>query len=206
MPRLFVGTFLPENQQSELAGIKEKNQELQEKWEQRVSFVGRGNFHITWLFLGEIEKKRIPRLSKELAILVNRVDRKDFAPGPLSIKYDKLELWPSPQIARLGVITSHVVAKEIRLLANSICTGLEPFIERVGKNHKQKDFKPHITVMRLRGAGKRQTNHSRIFDVGEMHGFEQLLPFVQSLDHVSLIESDLRSGRPDYTSLTDIKL
>lgn len=200
MPRLFVGTFLNDEERTLFTGLREENQHLSGTWGRKVAFVDPEKIHITWLFLGDIERRQIGTLASRLE---SAGGSKEF--HDMMVTYDRLEIWPSPQRARLGVLTASIAPAPVQTLAGRIRGALKEFGPQEEKR-RPKAFKPHLTLMRLRAAGHQTDSHLARPEVREVRGLEKVIPLKQNIDRICLIESELGEGTPRYRSLVEITL
>ncbi|MCA9800342.1 MAG: RNA 2',3'-cyclic phosphodiesterase [Cyanobacteria bacterium HKST-UBA02] len=200
MPRLFVGTFLNDEERSRFTGLREENKHLSGTWGRKVAFVEPEKIHITWLFLGDIEKRKIGTLASRLE---SAGSSKEF--HDMMVTYDRLEIWPSPQRARLGVLTANLTPAPVQTLAGHISGALKEFGPET-EHKRPKAFKPHLTLMRLRAARHETDSHLARPEISEVRGLEKVIPLNQNIDRICLIESELGDGPPQYRSLVEIAL
>lgn len=221
MPRLFVATYLsPEGVQrvQELARGNElpgdANKPLSEKWNARVRWVTADKLHLTWLFLGDVVEELVGELTDALgesvAYLASRSHPGSLGGSPGSLNsmaelvYDHFELWPSPRKARLGVIVPSSVPENIVELAQSISNNLSRFLTPEQREATRRQFKPHLTVMRLSPSTRKGGAHSGQFKPRiSMDGIivpPRVFPIHQSIDRVELIESDMGKKVQGYVT------
>ena len=70
MPRLFIGTFLEPTEQERFASLPIINEHLEAKWQRKPRWVKPDKLHVTWLFLGSIEKELVDKVQTALRALV----------------------------------------------------------------------------------------------------------------------------------------
>lgn len=187
--RLFIGSYLARKE----AGLGAVKSVLTEQLgsTDNVRFVSPDMLHLTWYFLGDIDRREIPGLSELLATTC-----KDFS--AFQINYDTLELWPQPSHARLAVATPSVVpfvclelAKRIRGQFQTHCLG------------DSKPFKPHMTLARLRQSSPRVTSFER--PSGERPVETRLSEIIcHDLVEICLIESIAGKGRHHYQTIISV--
>jgi 2'-5' RNA ligase len=95
-----------------------------------------GNFHITLVFLGDLEERLVERLC-------DRVDERlpAFGSQPARLTLDRVGYWPSPGIYWLGT------GADITALA-AIVRKLGSIAEAFGARRERQSFVPHVTLYR----------------------------------------------------------
>lgn len=201
MPRLFVGTFLSDDGVEKLAGLASANQHLLEEWNAKVRWVDKSKFHITWVFLGEIETETIPKIVDELKLAFESKPNED---QPLSLVYDRFEIWPNARNARLAVIAPTTVPDGALHLDLTIKTALKKFLQSDQSHHELKDFKPHITVLRF----PRDHRHEKQVrpKVEDIKMTDHLFPILHEIKEIALIESTLGQHVDGYRKLATFPL
>ena len=179
--RLFIGSFLePVN----LGKIPFK--EIQDLFKDNLKPIKRNYIHLTWSFIGEIEKKQLNKLE---AIINKNI--KAFS--DINFTSDKLELWPSKRVPRLIVLTGDLncrgeVTSPLQKWGNDLKQICDPDIK--------KEFIPHVTIARFK---KDITIHKNIE-----------LPIVEKFEwkirEISLIQSVLGDKGPTYTKVKNWKV
>ncbi|MDZ4833058.1 MAG: hypothetical protein SGJ27_04585 [Candidatus Melainabacteria bacterium] len=261
MPRLFVGTFLSNEGVEKLANLSQANEHLQTAWNAKVRWVDRSKFHITWVFLGEIESKTIPDVIGELKLAFGeptqlagleanvqlaearlaepqlaepRIAKPQLtepqltetqhpepqlpdpqladalfqptgsAGGPLTLMYEKFEVWPSERKARLAVVTPSTVPDEVLQLDKRIKNALAKFLQSDQSQHELKDFKPHITVLRFpRDHHHKPNSKTKVSDIATT---DALFPIRHEIHEIALIESELGNHVDGYRKLATFQL
>lgn len=105
-------------------------------------YTGGGKFdklHITMKFFGDVEEQKIPSLSKSFEKIAGQ-----FA--SFNLKISKTGFFPSPRNARilwLGIEDKKENLKKLNSVLESEC-------EKLGFKREKRDFKPHLTIARLR--------------------------------------------------------
>jgi len=94
--------------------------------------VGRGQWHVTLPFIGDIETRHISDL-QELAAQV-QVE-------PFRLVFDRLEYWPR---AKVACLMPAMVPAELSQLVSS----LNDVVQMVGVTPPDRTYRPHITVSR----------------------------------------------------------
>jgi RNA 2',3'-cyclic 3'-phosphodiesterase len=200
MPRLFVGTFLSDEGVEKLVRLSQANESLSESWKTKIRWVDRSKFHITWVFLGEIESEKIPEIIREL----NTAIADPIVQKPLTINYDKFELWPSERKARLAVTTTSEISKDVLNLDATIKQALNKFLIEEQSQHELKVFKPHLTILRFpRDYKPNPRLKTRAADIEFNKDF---FPLKQEINEIALIESELGKHVDGYRKLAIFSL
>lgn len=202
MPRLFVGTFIEESHRKLLSDVKEANRDLDARWERKLRWVNADKLHLTWFFIGDVPREKMPEVEEKLGAAIERA-KKSLASGSGSglasflIEFESPELWPNPKKARQLVLRAKYVPSFAALLADEVMRALDSFAAKDAKRYET--FKPHITLLRLEAPGTKTVCRPDSQDVKVL---PERLPIKLDVRHVSLIESDF--GRANnYVSLKD---
>lgn len=196
MPRLFIGTFLSEEGVNKLAKLSQANEHLNTSWNVNVRWVDRSKFHITWVFLGEIEREKIPLIIESLTEAFEKPhDRMES----LTVRYDRFELWPSERKARLAVVTPSSVPAQVLELDTKIKTAVKSFLATSESQHELHVFKPHLTILRF----PRDHRHERNVNPrnADIQAPNSLFPIHHDIKEINLIESELGKNVDGYTKL-----
>ena len=94
--------------------------------------IDRRNWHVTLTFVGVFPENRVP-------ILFEKASKIEMQPFRLS--FDKLEYWPRPKIA---VLRAQSVPPELQAVVDQ----LDAAIAEVGIKPEDRNYRPHITVVR----------------------------------------------------------
>ena len=221
MPRLFLGSFLSPEQQAAFAKLPQMNSSLADDWHCHVRWVNAGKLHLTWLFLGHVDEAVVAELPPAAAHLL-----KDFRlDQPLSLIFDRLEAWSVRRSPRHVVLTAGQPSSPFLELAAMVRKGLRHFAADDSKEQASKTLLPHITLMRLSPAGStqatlptslatddshplrsRQKKQVDQLDYRKIKGLSDLLPLIQNLGVISLIESYDQAGSHTYRILKNFPL
>lgn len=188
--RLFVGTFLGEKEIAAISSFEKANPNLSELWNIRARFVPNEKLHLTWLFLGTVEREKISAVETCLQTAIDEW-KKTSGIGVLNIQFDQLHVWPSLDSPRVLIIEATRDLKLVRALNTSISQHLQSFCQSKDEVERFDIFRPHITVCRFS-----PTKGPRIKSKRELESFqipESELPISQQVSSVTLIESDLDS-------------
>jgi len=139
--RLFVAIWLPEEGQKALA-----------QWIEAMDVRGtkpvrKGQFHITLLFLGDVEKEQVSAVSQVLEKAASSVP-------PFTLEISGTGGFPVPTAARVWFFTLTSPPPEVYRLAHAVREGLAPLGFR-----DRKAFHPHITFARIRGKPRPVPEH-----------------------------------------------
>ena len=131
--RLFIGIDLPSSIKEKIDQIKNslKKCSLDAKW------INSQNAHLTLKFLGQVEEKKIPLISKLIESTANEFNA-------LKIEFRSFGFFPNDRKPRIFFVST---SKEDAL--KSISQRLENKLESVGFEKEDK-FKSHITLARLK--------------------------------------------------------
>lgn len=202
--RLFVGTFLDAEPAIIVSKLKQMNGELSGRWHLKARFVPLPKLHLTWLFLGDVERDLIETVKSDLKDTIEKW--KQNKNQSFQIDYDRIEVWPSLKLPRVLVLESTGRCLQAETLNSAIKEGLGKYCERSEKVERFKRFRPHLTVCRFspdahkRGAGRGKRS------LTDFETPEDLFPLTHEIETVSLIESDLNAGPNGYASIQDISL
>lgn len=204
MTRLFVGTFLDAKSAASVEELKHMNSHLSQRWQIKARFVPIPKLHLTWLFIGDVERSRIEDVKEDLQSVL--AEWKKEGNCSFQIQYDQIEVWSSLKAPRVLVLESTEDCPQAESLNSAITESLSQYLEKSDKVQRFKRFRPHLTVCRFssdhkhRDAGKAKRS---LEDFEIPDGF---LPLTHQITTVSLIESDLNAGPNGYSSILDIAL
>lgn len=201
MPRIFIGTFLEGQALKQVERLAKSNEGLEALWQRKVKWVSGPKLHITWLFIGDVEKDAVGPIQKAMKSSLASMNLEDLN---LSIRYDRLELWPKRYSARLGVLVAKEPSSAILNIQSTLRDNLKEFLPSKERDNSRK-FQPHITVMRIAKPLKRKSDspsHQAVrTDVVDADLPE---PIEQKIDEIHLIESDLGKIHEGYIKLCSV--
>ncbi len=211
MPRLFLGTYLNEDDQTALGQLPKLNSTLETTWNCRIKWSKPNQLHLTWIFFGDIEKHQIDTLCRAIAQTIN-ANRPQLPPtdGNISLMYERLEYWFNRQTPSLLAL---VPAKRNMVLmdyAQSVRIQLSEYTAINVRQQAKKPFKPHITLARLANITGREptlpfgANHE--LSPNAIDGLANLLPLMHKLDTMSIIESVERDGSHQYNTIKNFSM
>lgn len=175
--RAFIAIDIPENIKEtickKIVNPLQKNQELE-----HIKWTKKENLHITLVFLGNITEQQYQEINKK--VKENLASSKPFVmklttlePFPSKKKFHALVLQPQPLIP-------------LKKLASLIKNGIET--REIQANNRQ--FKPHLTLGRLKGRYKIDDKILKKIKLPAMH-FE--------VTAIKLFKSELQSEGSVYT-------
>lgn len=189
--RLFVGTFISDEDRAKLAGLKKFDERLNSLWQSRMRWVRPEKLHLTWLFLGDVQEEFVSAVGQSLHLSLRGF-------SSTTVEYDHLALWPKPRQPRQLVLASSLVAPEIYDIAAAIKHGLREYAEK----EETRRYKPHLTLLRF---DRERHGKPQRLDFPNWFPPAHFLPLIHRIDRICLIESLM--GRGDtYEALTTIQL
>ena len=217
MPRLFVGTFLSEEGIERLTKLSQDNADLAQAWRAKIRWTHRDKLHITWVFLGEVDESAIPNVISDLRKAIGSISPPS---RPLSLVYDRIELWPNEREARLAVLTPRATPDAVFKLDDKIKDAVTKYISPDQQQHELKTFRPHITLLRFPDGQKRSsagkstaqsTDNGPFFrkhsaKVSDFIVESSILPITHEINEVHLIQSTFGGNTHEYTRLATIPL
>jgi 2'-5' RNA ligase len=185
--RIFFAIDLPEDIKISLEGFISKiKPELPE-----VRWVDPYNTHLTIRFVGNYQMEEIPRM-----IDVVKRDMKDLKSN--NIFLEGLGAFPNVDRARVlwvGIKDDNKILQNMRL-------SLDKSLEKLGVGYEGKQFKPHLTLGRVKKGVKVPSNKIRdIFEEYKTISFKNI-----SVDSLILFRSLLKPDGPEYWVLEKIRV
>ena len=183
--RIFIAINLPKN-------IKRKLSVYQEKWPKLpIKWVKPNNLHITLVFIGSIRDEELSEVCKITKEAVS--ENSSFSINLNKIYYGPLGKFPPRMIWAGG--------ERIKELAD-LKNNLEKSLIHTGTNFisENRNFKPHITLGRIRQWEWRQ------IDPEEIPEINQDISLSFNVDSIEVMESQLSPKGSKYTILESVKL
>ena len=180
--RLFIGIEVPEKIKSK---ISSEIKELKKRYP-TFKWVSEKNFHITLLFLGEVNEKKLEKIKQ-------RLERCTFEAKQFYLFSYSFGLFIHRKIV---IYIGFRREKEIEKLAALIRKEFKEYTSK--ENHKK--FIPHITIARARIPSKQQ-----YFVIKKLLS-KLTTNFYFKVDRVVLYESTLTQKGPIYKKLAEVKL
>ncbi len=196
MTRLFIGTFLCQSDQEKIAELQKQNSLLDEKWKRKVRWVKPEKLHMTWLFLGSVGEELIQPVSDMLANLIAKELGKEQERRPMTISFEKCEIWPDARKPRQVVLRPGDVDERILNLARTLRNGLlEFYFDHSEKEEEARTFRPHVTLLRVERRQQEPQRFTRTANIrlktSDIEGVDSALPVVLNLDKIALVESHM---------------
>jgi len=184
--RLFTALPLPAPTVAHLEKIQQtlrKNPSL----DKDLSWTRPENLHVTLKFLGEIDEKHLPNLIAAL--------RKIHMP-PMMLTVDRFLCLPSKGPVR---VLAAALKGELRAIT-ALFEKLEPTVQPLGVAREGREYKPHVTLARVKRPSLKHTPQtlSRLVD-------PFLLPTPSfTVERFALYESTLTPDGPIYRELASV--
>lgn len=169
-------------------GIKRVQDDLKQSHAD-VRWIEPRRIHLTLKFFGNIDEEACGGIMDTVGKAVSEVK-----PFTLSIKgLGAFPRWKNPRVVWLGVEDGGGVVKPLQRM-------IEECLQGIGYPREARDFKPHLTLGRVRsGKGKsellKRMEDSLHINLGEFR-----------VERLVLFKSDLRPSGPIYTELRALKL
>jgi 2'-5' RNA ligase len=158
-------------------------------WNCQLRWVQPQKLHITWLFLGDCDE------AQESAIRTTLEGRCPHLESG-EIHYSKMDFIGPKNRPNAMVLHATKIPDQYTQFAASLRNELGKFCKR----DEDLGFLPHITMFRLP-----RDHHGQIHIKEELNP-SSYLPYIQTIDKISLIESHYGRGRSDYQELSTFKL
>lgn len=183
--RAFIACDVPETLLEKISSVQDKLKEL----DAAVSWTKISGIHITLKFLGDIEEGFIDRIASVILEAVK-------GESPFEIKIKGSGAFPNlknPRVVWVGVGDD---ARRLSNIQQALDSGLKAF----GYEPDEREFRPHLTLGRVKGAKGRERLSSAISGQKEI----EIGSF--TVDRVILYKSELKPSGAIYTKLKEIKL
>ena len=180
--RLFVAANIPEESLNEVISIRNKIYDdlIPVKWESIEKL------HVTLMFLGDVENDRIDKIINVL----DEITKNLSVINSKFLDFDLLFKQKRPHILWLGLEANEEFLKLHVQIQNAL--------EKLRFLKETRKFKPHITLLRLRG--KENLNKIKKFR-------NYQLPQISfKIESISLFKSELLQSGSKYTQLKNFKL
>ena len=178
--RLFIAINVSEEVRRNLMSVMN---ELQRVW-RGVRWVRQDGIHLTLKFLGEVDEKRMDAIVKALKVTASNHD-------PFHAEVEALGRFP--ERGRPRVVWSGV--KEERGLLKRLAQEVEMSMEREGFERETREFRPHITLGRVKVPGQDEAGLSFL----EEHRMTRFGPC--EIDRFDLMKSTLLPDGARYEKL-----
>ena len=187
MPK--IRSFLAIELPSAIAKGIERVQDDLKRSHADVRWVEPGRIHLTLKFFGNIDEEACDGIVDAVGKAVSEVK-------PFSLTVKGLGAFPSirnPRVIWLGVEDGGGVLKPLQ-------GAVEKNLGRIGYPGEEREFKPHLTLGRVRSGKGKPELLGRLEDLLGIHLGEF------RVDRLVLFKSDLRPTGPIYTELRALKL
>ena len=148
--RSFIAVELPEAARGELSRIISllKGTDADVKW------VRPGSVHFTLKFLGNVQDEEIPVIARKLRKAVSNV-------RPFDITLEGMGVFPGWEYVKVLWVGLSRGADEIKVLAGRI----EKAMQDEGFQKENRDFKPHLTLGRVRSPKNRERLREQVTSI-----------------------------------------
>jgi len=183
--RTFVAVCLDEELRSRISAIQERVKKLAPN----VKWVAPGNFHVTLKFLGDVRRDR-------LSIVQAVIDEVAGSIAAFDLTISGTGVFPTPTRPRVIWVGVEEGREQLIALAKAV----EDRLVAAGYEKEDKPFKTHITIGRVKESKPVE---------GLVEGLEEIGTGeigAQRVDSITVMESVLRPGGPEYTPLSVHKL
>jgi len=180
--RIFIGIEIPQNLKDKI----KKNIRFLEKKYKSFRWINQENYHITLVFLGDINPQKLPKIR-------SRVQKASFNTTPFYLFSSSLSVFPN------RTLILHVRFQREKKLENLV-NNLQKELQDYLKNTPQREFVPHITISRAKKPSKQQ------YLVLKKLLEKTNIPFEFKVDHLYLYSSTLTPHGSIYKKLAKIRL
>jgi 2'-5' RNA ligase len=183
--RLFVSVDLTDRL---TPGVADIQQEL--RGVSGLDFTDPSQAHVTLKFLGEVPEERLGAVEEAVGEAVEK-----SGVDPFEATVEGIGAFPSREYIRVVWLGIGRGSEELTRLHEAI----EARTTEMGFDPEDHDFTPHVTLARMDHAGGKDRVQRFLRDRDPEVG-------TMAVEAVRLIESDLGSGDPTYTTLAHVRL
>jgi len=151
-----------------------------------VKWVMPENVHVTLKFLGDTAEDMLPKIGASLSAVISSYK-------PFSIKVHGTGVFPSgksPRVIWVGLEDSDML--------KSLKGGIENTMSAFGYQKEDKEFRPHLTIGRVR------SRRGMIGVMNELDNFKERDFGELRVDRIIFMKSELRPKGAEYTCLFDL--
>ncbi len=182
--RTFAAIKIPEELQNKLGSIQNELKTIPG----RITWVAPENIHLTLKFLGEVEGRKLDKITREL-------NKASEVCSPFMLEFTELGAFPNlerPRVIWIGISGN----EQLHRLQREV----EQRLRKCGFAPESKRFSPHLTLGRIRSLKDRPMLRTAVSSVRlpELEEFR--------IDNIYLMRSQLRPDGPWYTKLAVIPL
>ncbi len=174
--RLFLALELPENIKNEL--VMQQNNLVKKLGVKGKTH--RDALHLTLKFIGSFEEEKIEQLAKEIEAFTSKIH-------PFTLTLEKLSCFPNCFKPRI-VFVSSIPLQPVKAIAES----LDAICSRFGVESEKRQFKPHITIYRVKKQAKIEE--------------KKVNPLQFEVNSITLFESILKPDRAYYKTVRKFNL
>jgi len=183
--RTFVAVCLDAELRSGISVIQERVKKLAPN----VKWVAPDNFHVTMKFLGNVRRDR-------LSVVQAAMDEVAGSLAAFDLTVSGMGVFPTPRRPRVIWVGVEEGRDQLVALAKAV----EDRLVRAGFEKEEKPFRSHITIGRVKES---KPVEGLVEGLGEI---ESGGVGVQRVDSITVMESVLRPGGPEYKPLSAHKL
>lgn len=175
--RLFIGSDVSGSLRNVIDSIYQQRDTIADKIPQRVRWGNPEQWHLTWLFLGNVPSDQLPSIQSRLTDALASLK-------PATMELQDIIFWPSGKKPKMIVARlSH--SQQLARIAEAIRQALPDY-------PADKPFNPHLTLARLKD-NPQTTSHQK-----PGWTFTPSLPANCLAETVTLYQSTLTPGGPIY--------
>ncbi|MCU7493531.1 MAG: RNA 2',3'-cyclic phosphodiesterase [Ignavibacteria bacterium] len=179
MNRLFIALKLPEDAINEIVSMRDRvnpDPAWMHKWEDR------GKLHLTLKFLGDTEEEKAEKVIKSLSKITSKYTK-------IMLGFDRFGFF-MPRIFWFGLRAENALFELVKDINNDL--------ELLGFEKENRNFKPHITLLRIKGnLSEEFVSAFRNFRVPEMKFYAS---------EIALMRSKLLPGGSVYSEIERFNL
>jgi len=185
MKRIFVAVDISDKARRKVSTYI---QELRDEFSNlRVGWEKTEKLHLTLKFLGDTDEIQLEKLNEIVRNIAGQISK-------FSLKIAETGVFPSPRNARILWID----VKDDKGSLAKINRLLETECEKIGFSKERKNYKPHLTVARLREAGKSK-------ELAEKHLRKEFEPAEFEVAEIMIYESRLQPAGSIYSKVQSSK-
>ena len=183
--RCFIAIDIPDRIRQEIGALIEGLK----KYDADVKWIPAANLHLTLKFLGSTPESLLPVLNDSLSGIV-------VSYKPFYIKIGDTGVFPNrkyPRICWIGMEEDAGILKTLR-------ADIENAMTRLGFKPEERDFKPHLTIGRVR------SRQGMINIVNELDQYKGPTFGGFTVENVRIMKSELKPKGAEYTCLYEAPL
>ncbi len=183
--RCFIAIDIPDSIRQEISALIDSLK----KYDADVKWIPAGNLHLTLKFLGSTPESLLHALNESLSGAVASY-------RPFYITIGDTGVFPNrkhPRICWVGMEEEAGILKTLR-------ADIEDAMSRLGFNPEERDFKPHLTIGRVR------SRQGMISVVNELDQYKGRTFGGFTVEHIRIMRSELKPKGAEYTRLYEVPL